>query len=154
MTSCSSMISCPAGLDRVCRIRASGSVRTPPQGYTGKWMPYSFYHKQRRFARRLGDLFRSKWGISFGANLNDLVRNKLMDSLFCGKATAVATVRRTAASAAFRIHLPNAHTQKRETPVGVSRFWWGKVDSKTIRFAANTIYSVLMLRNYQQRHNI
>ena len=68
MTSCSSMISCPAGLDRVCRIRASGSVRTPPQGYTGKWMPYSFYHKQRRFARRLGDLFRS--------NLEDLFRSK------------------------------------------------------------------------------
>ena len=43
--------------------------------------------------------------------------------------------------AAFRIRPPNTQTQKRDTPNGVSLFWWGRTDSNH-RSDTQQIYSL------------
>ena len=75
-----------------------------------------------------------------------------MDSLFCGKATAVASVRRTVTYEWVRIHHPFSSPNKKTPSKRMVFFaWWGKVDSNH-RSDKQQIYSLspLATREFPQ----
>ena len=71
-----------------------------------------------------------------------------MDSPGCGRATAVATCHRHVAKS--RLSNPSSK-QKRDTPNGVSLFWWGRTDSNH-RSDTQQIYSLSPLATRELPH--